>query len=306
MRPHEHDRRAAGVPAALVPYLAIVIAGAGLLALVTCLDALLLHDVPAEVEALAFLGTSIGCAGLLEGSRCAVALARTSRALRRLARAATPLPGHPGVSVLPTDRPAALCAGLLHPRVLLTQGAVKVLSPAALEAVVAHEFHHARRRDGLREGLAEVLAAALFLRPTASAACQTYRTLLEFGADQAAAPTREGRRGLAAAMVAFDGSGHSVDPVRVDRLLEREFRLELPRRTLVTALGLLGLLLSTAGACTAVTGCVDIFVLREDDATAARVGLLPLLLLASLALLAAVRRRSTSHDQPTLRRLELS
>ncbi len=294
--------RPTGHTVRFLPLLGLLVTAAALLALVTCLDALVLHEVPVGVGCFAFVGATIGTAGLVRGVVRALELLRAARAARGGTRGAAALPGHPGVLVLPSARCAALCAGLLRPRVLVTSGAVESLSPAALAVVIAHERHHARRRDGLRNASAEVLAASLFLRPAGSRVREAYRTLLELEADRAAAPEASDRRGLAAAMLAFDRAGHAVDPARVDRLLGRGGPLELPRRTLLAAVALLATLATTATTCTVATGCLDIFVLREDDATAARVGLLPVLALAAMSLLAVLAREDGVH-LPT-RRLE--
>jgi Zn-dependent protease with chaperone function len=59
------------------------------------------------------------------------------------------------------ETPVALCHGLLRPRLLLSTGALRVLSPAEMGAVLRHERAHLRRRDPLRLVLARALADAL-------------------------------------------------------------------------------------------------------------------------------------------------
>src|SRR5258708_2047457 len=61
----------------------------------------------------------------------------------------------------------AFCAGLLAPRVYITAGAVAELAPGALDAVLAHEAAHARRRDPLRRLAAPAARDALFYLPLA-------------------------------------------------------------------------------------------------------------------------------------------
>lgn len=274
-----------------LPALGLGLSVTTLLALVVCLDALLLHDVPAAVAALAFTGAAIGLAGLGRAAASLVALASASRGLHRALADAPELPGHPGVVVVRGDAPRAWCAGLLRPRVAVSDGAVARLGAPALTALLAHEHHHARRRDGLRRGLADAVAAGLLTMPGTGAARERYAAVLELDADGAAAPTPATRRGLAAAMLALDGPGTGVDATRVDRLLGAPVRVDIGRRPLTAAAVLLGVLLATAVACTLATGCVDIFLLREEDATARRVELLPVLFLAATALAAAIDRK---------------
>jgi Zn-dependent protease with chaperone function len=59
------------------------------------------------------------------------------------------------------ETPVALCHGLLRPRLLLSTGALRALSPLEMEAVLRHERAHLRRRDPLRLVLARALADAL-------------------------------------------------------------------------------------------------------------------------------------------------
>jgi Zn-dependent protease with chaperone function len=63
--------------------------------------------------------------------------------------------------VIDLETPVALCHGLLQPRLLLSTGALRALSPAEMEAVLRHERAHLRRRDPLRLVLARALADAL-------------------------------------------------------------------------------------------------------------------------------------------------
>jgi Zn-dependent protease with chaperone function len=59
------------------------------------------------------------------------------------------------------DDATAFCAGLLRPRVYLTEGVVRVLDPGALDAVLVHESAHARRRDPLRRLCVHATSAPL-------------------------------------------------------------------------------------------------------------------------------------------------
>jgi Zn-dependent protease with chaperone function len=115
-----------------------------------------------------------------------------------------------GVRVVPGAAPRAFCTGLLRPRVYVSEGAVATLGPAQLAAVVAHEGHHADRRDPLRILIARAIGEAYSLR----ALPRREQALAELSAD-AAAVRSGGTASLASALLAFpDG----VAPERVDRL----------------------------------------------------------------------------------------
>ena len=95
--------------------------------------------------------------------------------------------------------------------------------------MIAHERHHARRRDGLRRALADAVAAGLLLLPGTDDARERYAAVLELEADDAAARTPARRRGLATAMLQLDAPGTGVHTTRVDRLLGIPVRVEIGR-----------------------------------------------------------------------------
>jgi Zn-dependent protease with chaperone function len=128
-----------------------------------------------------------------------------------------------GVRVFVADRPMAFCAGLLRPRVHVSTGTIAMLSEAELAAVVAHERHHARRRDPLRLFVVRTVADALFVLPALPRLAERYAALVELGADDAAVAANGGDAApLASALLAFDDRASSavagIDPVRVDHL----------------------------------------------------------------------------------------
>jgi hypothetical protein len=94
--------------------------------------------------------------------------------------------------------------------VYLSEGAVATLGAAELGAVVAHEGHHADRRDPLRILIARAIGDAYALR----ALPRREQALAELSADAAAVRTG-GTAPLASALLAFPGG---VAPERVDRL----------------------------------------------------------------------------------------
>ena len=150
-----------------------------------------------------------------------------------------------------SDRdPQAFCAGHLRPRIYLSAGALDQLSPPELEAVVAHEAHHLRRRDPLRLLVATALADSLFFLPILRRMSERYRALGELAADEAAVQELHGPAPLASALLKFSEPEPSpaavvgIDPERVDHLLgdERASRWSLPRTLLGrSALGLVAM-----------------------------------------------------------------
>jgi Zn-dependent protease with chaperone function len=127
--------------------------------------------------------------------------------------------------VILDERPRAFCAGLLKPRVYVSSGAMAMLDERALNAVLLHERHHARRRDPLRLAVGRVLARAVFFMPGLGELARRQQALAELSADESAVNAAPGNRtALARAMLSFSdapGSGDSVgiDSARVDHLL---------------------------------------------------------------------------------------
>ncbi len=205
-----------------------------LLALVFALDAVRFHgDVlvaalvalpDGEVHARGLLLIAVALVDVLALSRAAASIGRGVSVHRRLA---TALPvvadveiGGRGVRIVPGAEPRAFCAGLWRPRVYVSQGALARLGPRELSAVVAHEGHHADRRDPLRILIARAIGDAYSFR----ALPRRERALAELAAD-AAAVRRDGAAPLAAAMLAFA----DVAPERVDRLAGTPPADEVPR-----------------------------------------------------------------------------
>jgi len=170
-------------------------------------------------------------------------LARQVAAARRLARvpvlARRTVGGH-AVAVVGGSAPRAFCAGLLRPRVCVTEGALARLAPDQLRAVVEHEACHARRRDPLRVAVAQVAADGFgFLTPLRGLPASQV-AVADLAADAAAVAALGSRQPLAAAMVRL----REPAPERIDHLLGRP--LPVPPRAVsacaLTALGGLGAL----------------------------------------------------------------
>jgi Zn-dependent protease with chaperone function len=157
--------------------------------------------------------------------------------------------------IIDGDRPQAFCTGLWRPNVYVSRGTFDCLPPNQLAAVVAHEAHHARRRDPLRLFVARALGEGLFFLPALARLADRYSALAELAADEAAV-SRGGRGPLAAALLAFDETPNAavvgIAPERVDHLLGERPRWQLPTALLLgaalTVAGLVALVLQTAQA----------------------------------------------------------
>lgn len=148
----------------------------------------------------------------------------TGTALLRRRLAAAKLGRVHGALVIGDDRPLAFCAGFIAPRVYVSTGAIALLDERALQAVLAHERHHADRRDPLRLAVGRVLSRSLFFLPGLRPLTRRIQGLTELRADEhALRATSDDRAALARALLVFseDEGGQlvGVDPARVDHLM---------------------------------------------------------------------------------------
>jgi hypothetical protein len=180
------------------------------------------------VAALAAVGLAI----LIAAARAAIRELRADRRFRR-AMATQERSSLLGTRIIDSDRPQAFCAGLVHPEVYLSRGALELLNAAELSAVLAHERHHASRRDPLRLAVTRVLRDALFFVPTLRRVIARQQSLAEIGADEAAVTSAGGDRvALASAMLNFsEASGADsagLAPERIDYLVGETGLWRLP------------------------------------------------------------------------------
>lgn len=138
----------------------------------------------------------------------------------------------------------AFCAGLLRPCVYVTT-ATSALNSRELDAVLAHEAAHARRRDPLRRLFTRATADVLFWFPLLRWWLHRHVENAEVHADKAAI-NHAGRSALAAALLAAAGQPPVAVPAmagatdaRIAHLLGEELPIRRPPAALV-ALSVLG------------------------------------------------------------------
>jgi Zn-dependent protease with chaperone function len=135
---------------------------------------------------------------------------------------------YPGTDLISDSRSVAYCVPGLHPRIVLSEGTLRLLGPREIAAVIEHERGHVQERHGLV--MLPMLGLNNLFRwiPYARHAPREIATLLEMSADDYSA-RRYGPLTLAAALVDMAASGcaprcalaatGSDVPQRVSRLL---------------------------------------------------------------------------------------
>jgi Zn-dependent protease with chaperone function len=113
--------------------------------------------------------------------------------------------------VLDATRPAVYCVPGRPPTIVLTTGALAILDPQQLAAVLAHERAHLASRHHLLLAVTRSLAGVAPAVPLFARATGEVARLAEMRADDVAA-RRGGRRALLAALLAM-GSGAPLAPV---------------------------------------------------------------------------------------------
>jgi Zn-dependent protease with chaperone function len=151
------------------------------------------------------------------------------------------LPGDSAAVVLEAPQPVAYCISGRPATIVVTSGALALLDPAQLAAVLAHERAHLAGRHHLLIALSRGLAAVVPAVPLFARGAQNVARLAEMCADDAAA-RGSGRRPLIAALLVM-AAGVSVPTsalgamagavtARLQRLLE------VPRRARQARYGL--------------------------------------------------------------------
>ena len=133
------------------------------------------------------------------------------------------------VDLVDDAAPFAFCYGLFSPRICLSTGLTRLLTPAELEAVLLHEDHHRRRRDPLVLLMTSALAHALFFVPVLRDLHSRFDAAKEFDAD-AAAVRRHGDVGpLAGALykvLSYASAGPDLSAAIADGLSVTERRID--------------------------------------------------------------------------------
>jgi len=143
------------------------------------------------------LVAGIALVGLLRPVLTLLLSWRDSRLLARTSRNAPEL----GARLTPLETPWSACVGFLPSWVYVTEGLVKLLDADELEAVIAHESAHARRRDNLKLLVAQVLFGPTIIMPSAHAAYRRLRASLERAADQTALQSESREGALSSALL---------------------------------------------------------------------------------------------------------
>ncbi|MEV0349361.1 M56 family metallopeptidase [Nonomuraea sp. NPDC050680] len=149
-------------------------------------------------------------------------------------------PGVPGVRVLDHPSAAAYCVPGLRSQVVVSEGALKLLSHDELTAVLAHEAAHVRERHDLVLLPFAALRRAL---PWSKVVCEAQaqvELLIEMAADDRARRYCSPRR-LATALLRFGTAGAMPTPqgmlgVRAQNVMARVDRLIKPSPSLPTAM----------------------------------------------------------------------
>jgi Zn-dependent protease with chaperone function len=168
--------------------------------------------------------------GCYECVRQLLRLHRLQRSLRSLGEPPAGLVdrvahlGLRAVQVVATDEVLCFCIGLLRPRIVVSTGLVELLDQAELDAVLAHEASHQRRRDPLRLMVANVAMRGLFFVPALPDLARAARVTTEVEAD-AAAVDRYGNSSLIRALKTVLGAV-SRTPVGVSPMVASDLMSE--------------------------------------------------------------------------------
>ena len=179
---------------------------------------------------------------------------RQTRAHAEAARiAGRKLPGVTAAVVLDAPRPAAYCVPGRPGTIVLTSGALALLDPAQLAAVLAHERAHLASRHHLLIALTRGLAAVFPAVPLLAQGPENVTRLAEMGADDAAT-RHSGRRTLMTALLvmatgaAVPASALGVMACAVTARLQRLAEAPVRARHARYGLALTGVMLLLAGA----------------------------------------------------------
>lgn len=107
------------------------------------------------------------------------------------------------VTVIDSEQPLCVTAGLLRPQVMVSRGLLTALSETERRVVLAHEHAHANRRDALTSYVVRVLSA-LHLPSTAQWLVREVELAAEQACDEAAVAALGDRLTVAAAILSVE------------------------------------------------------------------------------------------------------
>jgi Zn-dependent protease with chaperone function len=159
------------------------------------------------VAALAIAAALLSAAALWRYAHRVQRSRRQTRAHAEVARmVGRALPGPeaagPGTVVLDDPRPAVYCVAGRPAAIVLTSGALEVLDPTQLSAVLAHERAHLAHGDHVLHTVTQGLAAAFPGVPLFTTGAAEVARLTEMAADDTAVRS-SGRRALVEALLAI-------------------------------------------------------------------------------------------------------
>jgi Zn-dependent protease with chaperone function len=159
---------------------------------------------------IAIAGLVVAAAVVLRAAGCAACEFRRGLRNRREHAALVAATGRPGdepdVAIIDHDAPAVYCLPCGPHQIVITAGALAVLTPGQLRAVLAHERAHLRRRHHVILALATALAHAFPRVPLLGQAQPQLAVLAEMAADDAAL-RRHRHDDLAGALVVLATAG---------------------------------------------------------------------------------------------------
>ena len=137
---------------------------------------------------------------------CGKRLFREWRLARTLVAISGPSHIDPKVRLLDDEEPLAMTVGWWKPTILLSRGLVATVSPGTLDAILAHECAHVRRRDTWMAAL-DRLAASLLPRSVAAPLVTRITLAREHACDNIAAESVGGPLTVAKALTEVAAAG---------------------------------------------------------------------------------------------------
>lgn len=108
---------------------------------------------------------------------------------------------NPEIKVLTDEKPIAFTAGLIKPKIYLSEGLIKALTIKELEAVILHELAHVERKDNIAIFSMLFLRDFLFMLPLAHFLFRVYIREKENAADDFAVKLMKEPSYLASALL---------------------------------------------------------------------------------------------------------